>query len=190
VKLKLNNVRLSFPALVKPRGFDENAAEEDKRYESTFLLDKTQHAATIKEIHAAAMQMLKDKYGANPPKGFKLGLRDGTERPDTNGYGDAVMFIGANNKNRPVLVDQRVQPVAIDKINQVFYAGCFVNASVRLWLQDNKWGKRINCEVLALQKYCDGEPFGEAPVDANVEFEAVEDDGTFLGGDDDDGGLL
>jgi len=192
VKLKLPNVRLSYPALVKPRGFDENAKEEDKRYEATFILDKRQHAAVIKEIRASANQMLLDKYGSNPPKGFKLCLRDGSEKPDTDGYGETVMFMTSNNKNRPVLVDQRVRPIDVDKINQVMYAGCYVNASVRLWIQDNKFGKRINCEVLALQKYADGEAFGEAPVDPNEEFEAVEDDGTFLGGDEDEdsGNLL
>lgn len=191
MKLKLQNVRLSYPALVKPRGFDETYKEEDKRYEATFILDKKQHAASIKEIRAAAIQMLTDKYGANYPKGFKLCLRDGSEKPDTDGYGEGVMFMSSNNKSRPALVDQRVRPIDVDKINQVLYAGCFVNASVRLWVQDNKFGKRINCEVLALQKYADGDAFGEAPVDPNQEFEAVEDNGEFLGGDDgDDSGML
>jgi hypothetical protein len=40
------------------------------------------------------------------------------------------------------------------------YAGCFVNAVVELWAQDNQYGKRINASLGGVQFAADGDAFG------------------------------
>jgi len=42
------------------------------------------------------------------------------------------------------------------------YGGCYVNAGLQVWAQDNKWGKRINCELRWVQFVKDGDAFGGA----------------------------
>ena len=40
------------------------------------------------------------------------------------------------------------------------YAGCYVNATVELWPQNNKFGKTIRATLLAVQFHDDGDSFG------------------------------
>jgi len=49
------------------------------------------------------------------------------------------------------------------------YAGCYVNMSIRLWAQDNQFGKRVNAQLRAVQFVKDGEAFGDKPVDPQKE---------------------
>ncbi len=178
MKLKLIKVRLSYPFLFKPKAFGKNPAPDaDKTHQATFLLDKVEHAESIKEFRAAAIQMLIDKFGPNYPKGFKMCLRDGMERADTPGYGEGILFIGTSRREQDgpgQFVDELVRPVLGAAIDQKFYAGCYVNATVRMWIQDNSFGKRINCEYTAMQFHSDGERFGQdSTVDVNEEFAPV-----------------
>lgn len=189
MKLKFIKVRLSYAFLFKPKAFGKNPAPDaDKSHQATFLFDKVAHAETLKEIRAAAIQMLVDKYGKDYPKGFKLCLRDGMERHDTDGYGEGVMFIGSSRREQDgpgQFVDEMVRPVLGAAIDQKFYSGCYVNATVRLWIQDNGFGKRINCEYLAMQFHSDGERFGnDTSVDVNEEFAPVGEVDAGLAGDD------
>ena len=48
-KIKLQNVRLSFPSLFRKAQFQG----DETKYEATFMLDKTEHADKIEEIDAA-----------------------------------------------------------------------------------------------------------------------------------------
>lgn len=40
------------------------------------------------------------------------------------------------------------------------YSGCYVNATLEIWPQDNKFGRRINCNLKGLQFVKDGDAFG------------------------------
>ena len=53
------------------------------------------------------------------------------------------------------------------------YGGCRVNAAVKPWLQDNKHGRGIRCDLIAVQFAADDTPFGEGAVDASNLFGAV-----------------
>lgn len=172
-KVKLTNVRLSFPQLFKPKAFEEGG---ELSYGAAFILDKTKHAKLITEFKAAVAEIANEYFkGKLPPMvKQKHPLRDGSEK-ETDGYGDGVMFIGSRNKKRPTVVDRDMSPLSEEDGKP--YAGCYVNATVRLWVQDNKFGKRVNCQLRAVQFVKDGEPFGQAPVDANEEFDSLDGDG-------------
>jgi hypothetical protein len=54
------------------------------------------------------------------------------------------------------------------------YSGCYVNCIIELWAQNNAYGKRINANLLAVQFYKDGQPFGDAGANASVnDFDAL-----------------
>lgn len=167
-KIKLQNVRLSFPSLFRKAVFNG----EETKFEATFLLDKEQHADKIKEIKAAISEKVKtDLKGAKIPSD-KICLKDGDEI-DYDGY-DGCMSIKASNGKRPLVIDNDKTPLSED--DNRLYAGCYVNAVIELWAQNNSWGKRINANLLGVQFFKDGEPFGDG-VSASVDdFDAFEDD--------------
>jgi hypothetical protein len=171
--IKLENVRLSFPSL-----FTATTGPDGKgkpAFAATFILDKKQHAAVIAQLRKAIDQVAlaewKGKYPVAKLKG--ICLRDGDEKPDIDGYGDAVMFVAARSTKRVPVVDRSLG-VLVEEDGKP-YAGCYVNATIRLWAQDNEFGKRVNAALRAVQFVKDGEPFGEAPADAEKEFSNLEE---------------
>lgn len=178
MNITLKNVRLSFPSLFKARAFSSSGNsqgnQQEPKFSATFLLDVKKNAADIKAIKDGIAAALAEVYGNKVPKGFKPCLRSGTEKPETDGYGEGIMFVSASNARRPSVVDRDLTPLTEQDGKP--YAGCYVNAVIRLWVQDNAWGKRVNASLSAVQFVKDGEVFGEKPIDPNEVFENLGDD--------------
>lgn len=156
--VQIKKVRLSFPALFKPEAFDK---DKEPKYKASFILDKKANAADIATLRKAIQAVIAEQWGPKPPKGIKVCLREGTER-EVDGYGPDVMFINASSGKKIPVVDTDWTPLDIESDKP--YAGCYVNASLRLWAQDNEWGKKVNCALRAVRFIEDGDPFGEAPL--------------------------
>lgn len=173
--IKLNNVRLSFPVLFEAKSFDDTPGSK-KEFSASFLMSK-EHPA-VAELKAAFAKMATDKWGEKGPKLLgdlfrddRLCLHDG-DRKDYEGYSGSY-FVRANNSVRPLTLDRARNPVT--EQDGKLYSGCYVNATISLWTQDNKWGKRINATLRGVQFFADGEAFsggGTASVD---EFSASEE---------------
>lgn len=166
--IKLNKVRLSFPSIFAPKSFEGS----EPAFSAAFLLDTEKHATLIKQIEKAIDRVALDHF--KKKVSFKSCLHDGNDKAELEGYGDGVMYISARSKRRPAVVDRTLTPV--DEADGVIYAGCYVNASIRLWVQDNKFGKRVNAELRGVQFVKDGESFGAGPINAEEEFDKVEED--------------
>lgn len=164
-KILLKNVRLSFPSLYETEIYN---GEDTEKYAATFLISKSD-TATIKKIKATIKSFAEDNFGKPIPKTVKTPLQDGDEK-EYDGYADHFSMKAATKK-RPVLVDRSKTPVAED--DNVFYAGCYVNASLSLWAMDNKYGKRVLVNLNGVQFFKDGEPFG-AENDSLDDFEELE----------------
>lgn len=170
--IKLKNVRLSFPALFEAKAFKDGKP----KFSAVLLLDKRKHAADIEAIEAAIEEVIEEKW----PKGINRKvmkpscLHDGDEKPDTDGYGDGVMYVSASSAKRVPVVGTKMEPLTEEDGKP--YAGCYVNVSIRLWAQDNEYGKRINAQLRAVQFAKDGEPFGEKQADPNKEFTEIDED--------------
>ena len=171
-------VRLSFPRLFQPKAFRPG---QDPRFEATFLLDPSDkaHAAMIAEIKAAGQKIAMEQFNGQIPKGLKTCWGKGDEK-EYDGYA-GMFYISTSNKTRPTVVDRNRSPLTEEDGRP--YAGCFVIGTITLWVMDNEFGKRINANLRAVQYVKDGDAFGVQPVDAEAEFEALEDD--VAGGDDD-----
>lgn len=171
-KIPLVNVRLSFPKLFKAKAFQEG---QDPRFEAAFLLDPSDkaHAKTIKLIEETAKTLLTEHFGKTIPKGIKycFGLSEDAGK-EYDGY-EGMFFITSATKQRPVVVGRDRAPLAEE--DGKIYAGCYVNANITLWVQDNQFGKRVNANLRSVQFVKDGEAFGVEPVVADDEFEALED---------------
>lgn len=170
--VKLPNVRLSFPHLFIAHAMKAaDGTEQEPRFSATFLFDNQEHGALLDRIDNLIDRLALDEF--KKKVGFKRCLRDGNEKSELEGYGDGKSFITASNKARPGVVDRQLNPIA--EADSIIYAGCYVNATIRLWVQNNNWGKRVNAQLRAVQFVKDGESFGAGPVDATKEFDAIDE---------------
>lgn len=168
MKIKIENVRLSFPSLFHKANFNG----QETKYEATFLLNKTDHAKVIAQIEKA----IKEKVAVDL-KGAKIGadklcLRDGDE-VDYDGYA-GHMSIKASNKKRPLVIGKDKAPLTED--DNVVYGGCYVNAIVELWAQNNDYGKRVNANLLGVQFVREGEPFASGESVGVDDFDDLSDE--------------
>ena len=180
--IQIKDVRLSYPHLFKPWAQND---DQDKKYSARFLLPTATHGAEIKAIQQYLTKMMAEKFKARIPLD-KLFMRDGnaTGKPEDEG----CWYISASDSIRPQVVGKRREPLTEE--DDVVYGGCYVNVLIRPWAQDNKFGKRINANLVAVQFVRDGERFGAARPDVNDHFESFEGDGGFDDapfGDDGDG---
>lgn len=166
--VKLPSVRLSFPHLFIPHSMEEG---QEKKYSATFLLDEKEHGALINHIDKLIDRLALDEF--KKKVNFKKCLRDGNEKIELEGYGDGKFFISAASKVRRAVVDRDLTPITEE--DGKIYAGCYVNATIRLWVQNNQWGKRVNAELRAVQFLKDGESFGAGKVNVEDEFEPLDE---------------
>lgn len=166
--VKLPAVRLSFPHLFTPHAMEEG---QEKKFSATFLLDEKEHGKLLDQIDALIDRLALDEF--KKKVSFKRCLRDGNEKMELEGYGDGKFFILASRKTRPAVVDHDLNPITEE--DGKIYAGCYVNATIRLWVQNNNWGKRVNAELRAIQFLKDGESFGAGKVNVEDEFDTISD---------------
>lgn len=171
--ISLPNVRLSFPHLFVAHAMkDGNGNEQEPKFSATFIMDVNEHGQLLDRIDAIIDRIALDEF--KKKIGFKRCLRDGNEKSELDGYGDGKWFITASYKARPPVVDRMRNPIT--EADGIIYAGCYVNATIRLWVQNNGWGKRVNAQLRAVQFVKDGDSFGAGKVDPNEEFTELGED--------------
>lgn len=188
-KVTLLGARLSFAALFEPdkRKQDDGTTREvwkanflfPKGGGDTMAVFKGKRMPVMEALKAAADEAKEKKWGdkKNWPKlkPDRVAVRDG-DLEDWDGYaGNTYVSANAPLSDRPQVITNRkdgngnwIEAEPGGKGSP--YSGCYVNAVIELWAQDNEHGKRLNAKVKAVQFYADGEPFGAAPVDVNEEF--------------------
>ena len=175
MKVKLQNVRLAFPQLFEPRAFGEDGS--DPAYGASFIFPKDHPAfkAVSEAIEAVAAEKW-EKKGAEVLKQLRTAdktcLHDGNAKPDYAGF-PGNFFIAARNKARPLVIDGKKAPLTQNDGKP--YAGCYVNATVDVWAQANKFGKRINATLTGVQFYKDGDAFTGAPPATPDDFDDMSD---------------
>lgn len=178
--LKLKNVRLSYAQLFSAKAMQNPDGSMGKpKFSATFLLNKKEHAATIAQLEKLIERTALEEFGKKVPLKHVC-LRDGNEKPETDGYGDETMFIPTTSQTRPAVVDGKLTPIAEE--DGKIYSGCYVNATIRLFAYEfkNQQGKvmsrGVSANLRAIQFLKDGDAFGAAPVNPEDEFEEVTSD--------------
>ncbi len=173
-RILLKDARLAFPNLFEPTTV---AGEGKPRYSATLLVpaDHPQLDEMRKKIEAIAKDKWKDKAGALLSGLYKTGkvaLHDGGEKAQYDGFPGNMFIAAASQESAPPTVVDRDRAPLSPKSGKP-YAGCYVNASLEFWVQDNQWGKRVNCTLRGVQFLRDGDSFSAGrPADAD-EFEEV-----------------
>lgn len=193
-KVTLLNVRASFLALFTPDSREQDDGTIRETWKANFFIPKDnadntigiykgQRMPALKALKMAGQEARVKAWGepseAKPHpklKADRVFLRDG-DHEDWDGYaGQHYVSSNAPLADRPSAITNRKDGngkwIEAEPGKQgAPYSGCYVNAVVEVWVQDNKHGKRLNCKLKAVQFFRDGEAFSaNAPVDVNEEF--------------------
>ena len=187
----LSNVRLSFPHLAEPqRQINEQTGKERISYNCEFIMpqDHDGFKQFMARYGALALEKWKEHAQAvmsmiqNDRKTRCFGRGEEKVNKKTfqtyGGYAGNV-FITAGRDTAPQVIQADGQPIdptntmAYQQLVRKMYGGCLVNAAIKPWPQDNKHGRGIRCDLIAVQFASDDTPFAEGAVDASGMFGTV-----------------
>lgn len=183
--LQLKNVRIAFcQNLFRPGTV---TAADKPAYSATFIIPKDDpQIAKIKKTIISVAEEKWEKKAEEVLKSLKikdmLCLHDGDGKAQYDGF-EGCMYISARNAAPPLVIDR--DRTKLTENDGRPYAGCYVNCSLDIWAQDNKYGKRINAKLRGVQFFADGDAFvGSAPASED-EFDDLSDTGENAGESDD-----
>jgi len=171
----IKEARCSFPQLY---GKD---TRDDQTFNPgiTLILEKEKHAAVIAEIKSQIKATIdgNSKLKKQPPTGERICLR----LPDRDElkYKPGNVILKANSQKPPLVLEPNGRTVMTEETDRI-YSGCYVNAKIEIWGQANKWGRRVNAKLIAVQfvpKEADSfDGSYVAPEVAAEGFDSLEDD--------------
>lgn len=166
--IMLNNLRIGFPALAEK----QSVGDGEPAYGGRLIVDPTDKA-TVDKIEEAmlAAAKLRWKDDASTVLEFlkqeekvAFSRKEYRNKKTMKVYGgfEGKFHLGMRAaKNQPTIFNQYGEPVTDKaKIGALIYSGCYVNAKVEFWAQDNNFGRRVNCTPLGVMFVADGESFG------------------------------
>lgn len=159
----IKNVRLAFPDLREAVQFQGTGPFS---YKATFLV--TPGSDADKAILAAIEKAGKNKWGekaaaivaqAKGAGSGKFCYVDGNTKA-YDGFAGNMALSASRSKDdgAPKILDRDLSELSVDSGKP--YGGCFVNAKVQIWGQDNQYGKAIRATLVAVQFVKDGDSFG------------------------------
>lgn len=180
--IRIDDVIGSYPNVLVPKAGDEGG---EPKYSFDSLLPKDTHKEAI-DLIVGQVRKLMTTNNIQVASG-KLFIKDGNkwyeEKPECQGR----YVVKARESRRPSLRDSsgaKLDPRDDrETIVDLFYGGGKYSVLINPWVQNNKFGKRINANLLAVRFVDHGEAFGMGRVDD----EEIWDDIDNTGGGDGDG---
>lgn len=183
--VKLSIARLSFPDIWEAVQFQGTGPFA---YKASFLQSEDQvvHIQTPDGWKKTTMQKVIDQVAAEQWKAKAASVLkaisgdpqkccwyDGNLK-EYDGYeGNFVLATSrGQDKGRPLIMDADKTPLT-EKDGKP-YAGCYVNATVEVWAQDNKFGKAIRATLRGIQFVKDGDAFSAGTPVNEDEFDEIE----------------
>ena len=173
-QIRIKGVTLSFPAIAEPKAFGENTPA----YGAKFAIKPGSEQQ--KAIEAAMLKVAKEEWKDEGESILNRLIEDGkvafvkkVYRKKTGevyaGFEGMHYLSTRNAKTQPTVYDRRNEEVlGKSAIEQQAHSGAVVTASLDVWAQDNKWGRRINCSLRGIMLTGEGENFsGSTPASAN-----------------------
>ena len=146
--------RVSFPYVFRPS--KPMQVGQEPKYSVSMLFKKGEDLTVLKKaVEEAAVE----KWGADKskwPKNLRNPFRDQGEK-DNEGYEAGAIFITATSKQKPGLVDSKVEDIIEER---EFYPGCYARATVRPFAYDNAGNRGVAFGLQNVQKLREGAPLG------------------------------
>jgi hypothetical protein len=187
--IRIDGVRLSYPHLARPHKGDSDDGNAVAKYSVVGLMPKKTHAAVKNLLDKISLEFFKEKNkGARIPKDKQF-CRDGDDVGKDEYEG--MWTVNASETKRPVLKNQRKETLSVEEAEELFFAGCWGTLLIRPWWQDNKFGKRLNANLISVQYVRTDTAFGEGRISEDEVDEALDEledvDGDYVeAGDEDD----
>ena len=172
----LENVRLSFPAIGHMKeDKDEETGNVRKAYKGVPMLPKATHVEAKNLVVEVMNKLMKDNEVKIPPEYRCIKNGDDTDREEYQGH----WVISCSESRRPAARDRKGQlyldpkkitdgdevEAVLDKIDEIFHGGVYVNILIRLWYfngttkkSTKKYPKRICAGLTGIQFFKDEEP--------------------------------
>lgn len=186
------NVRFSYPNFAKPYEGEDDEGKKTQNYGCRGLALKKTHKAAKDELVAMINEFLKaNKIEKIKPDSKFIKDGDLDDKPEYEGH----WVISANEKVMPRMRDRKgnaINPDWFGTNKYPFFPGCLGNMLIRPWWMNNKYGKKVNANLVAVQfVQDDGVVFGEGRISDDQIDETITslDDGDSDGGYDDTEGL-
>ena len=171
--IMLSNVRAAFLSIFEP---SQVAGEGKPAFSGAFIM--TPDHPDIQKCKDAIEAVARGKWGEKAPDilkaliaGDKVCLHNGDLKSNYDGFA-GNQYVSARSPARPLVIAQDRTPLTASDGKP--YAGCYVNAQVAIWAQDNNYGKRINAQLRGVQFFRDGDAFGGGGVARAEEFDTVD----------------
>lgn len=165
---------LAFPKLVTPDSMNADDPVEKKKYSVELIFDEGEDLSGLKAAaHAAATA----KWGNKIPKNLRSPFRDGsTDREGKDAY-EGRTFFAARSKQRPRCVlrdgEGKYIGVAVDELDDTFYAGCKVAVNVTAFAYDTG-SNGVGFFLNSILKVDDGERLGGSSGNVEDDFAGVD----------------
>jgi hypothetical protein len=186
----LSNVRVSFPQLAEPKKTTNEKGEVRTAWSADLIMPAD--SPVFKQFMQQYMTLATEKWKERAQTIMQMIQNDrksrcygmGTEKINKttllpyDGY-DGNAYISAISNRQPQMIQPNGSPVdasnsmAYQAIARSIYGGCYVNAAVRPWLQENTHGRGVRCDLVAIQFAKDGDAFGGGSIDLTGVFGAV-----------------
>ena len=187
----LSDVRLSFPHIAEPqKQVNEATGAQRISYNAEFLMPENHPG--FQQFMARYGAIALEKWAEHANTVMQMILADrklrcfgrGEEKVNKktfkpyDGYAGNV-YVTTGRESQPQIIEangQAIDPnntMPYQNLTRKMYGGCRVNAAVKPWLQVNKHGNGVRCDLVALQFAGDDTAFGEGAVDASNLFAPV-----------------
>lgn len=176
-KMTISGARITFPVLFEAKQVN---GQGEPKFNCGLLIPKDHPQKA--EIERHIVEAATAKWGAKHVEVLKalkasdkLAMHDGDAKSDYDGYA-GNFYINASNKIRPLVIGPDRSPLTAADGKP--YSGCYVNAIVEFWGQDNQFGKRVNASLLGVQFVKDGDRLAGGGVASADDFEAIPQENT------------
>lgn len=176
MQIMLKNIPMAFPALAEPQAFGDG----EPAYGAKFPIKP--NGEHQKQLVAAMKEVAAEKWGKDADTILEMLIEDGkvcfvekvykskkTGEPYAGFEG--MHYLSARNAStQPTVFDEYgTQLEKKGDIERKAFSGAVVNASLDMWAQDNKWGRRINCTLRGVMTTGEGTNLGggSAPASAS-----------------------
>lgn len=176
----IKGARLSFPVLFTAEEYEPGDGKP--RYSAALLLPKD--SPQIEAIKALGLKLFKEKFNKDGQKLFdnvwletqKCFVTDGNKKTFDGYEGMYALACHRPEKSGPVLVVDRDAKTPLEEKDGKPYAGCYVNAKIQVWVQDNKQGKALRATLQTVQFSKDGDAFSASTPASTEGLEAEEEE--------------
>lgn len=175
-KIMLKGVPMAFPALAEPQSFGEGEPAFGAKFP---VVPGSEHQRLLEEaMRAEAKEAWKEKSDSvlemliedGKVAFVKKVYRSKKTGEAYEGFEGSHYLSTRNAKTQPTVFNAYGEPVtAKGDIERQAFSGAVVNASLEVWAQDNKWGRRINCTLRGVMLTGEGKNFGGSSTPASAD---------------------